>query len=145
MVKTISITMLCLLLGCSQASTPPDSPSVKESTAISDQPEIVVGGLYATKNEDGSYGVMKVLAVDDFAVHLRTYANRFKELPTDIDPATLSLGSISGNGGFGIGHFPLAKEGFWRDQPEFLKETPVAENELEGYRIYLEAMQEPEK
>jgi hypothetical protein len=75
---------------------------MKENTVISDQSEIVVGGIYATKNEDGSYGVMKVLAVDDFAVHLRTYANRFKELPADIDPATLFLGSISADGGLGL-------------------------------------------
>ena len=103
--------------------------------------EIVVGGLYATKNEDGTYGVTKVLVVDDFAVHLRSYANRFEELPTDnIDPSVLTLGSISDGGGFGIGHFPLAKEGFWNDDPMYLKKTPVADDELEGYRMYLEAM-----
>ena len=102
--------------------------------------EIVVGGLYATKNEDGTYGVMKVLVVDDFAVHLRSYANRFNELPSEIDPSVLTLGSISDGGGFGIGHFPLAKEGFWNDDPVYLKKTAVAEDELEGYRMYLEAM-----
>lgn len=83
---------------------------------------------------------MKVLVVDDFAVHLRSYANRFDEFPIDIEPDVLSLGSISDEGGFGIGHFPLAKEGFWNDNPVFLKVTPVTDDELEGYRMYLEAM-----
>ncbi len=105
-----------------------------------DELAIVVGGLYATKNEDGTYGVMKVLVVDDFAVHLRSYANRFEELPLDIDPSVLTLGSISDDGGFGIGHFPLSKEAFWKDDPIFLRKTSVAEDELEGYRIYLDAM-----
>ena len=105
-----------------------------------DEREIVVGGLYATTNEDGTYSVMKVLAVDNFAVHLRLYANRFEELPSDIDPSVLTLGSISDGGNFGIGHFPWAKEGFWNDDPVFLKKTPVTDDELEGYRLYLEAM-----
>jgi hypothetical protein len=104
--------------------------------------EIIVGGLYAARNDDGSYSVLKVLVVDEYAVHLRSYANRFEELPSNIDPSTLTLGSILDDGGFGIGHFPLAKNGFWTDDPVFLKRTTVAEDELEGYRIYLEATQE---
>jgi hypothetical protein len=103
--------------------------------------EIVVGGLYAARDDDGSYSVLKVLVVDEYAVHLRAYANRFEELPSDIDPSILTLGSVL-DGGFGIGHFPLAKDGFWNDDPVFLKRTAVSDDELEGYRIYLEATQE---
>jgi hypothetical protein len=102
--------------------------------------EIVVGGLYSTKSQDGTYRVSKVLAIDDFAVHLRTYANRFEQPPADIDPSILTLDSFSDGGGLGIGHYPLAKEGFWSDECQFLKQTVVEDDELEGYRIYLEAM-----
>ncbi len=105
-----------------------------------DTREIVVGGLCATKDEDGTYRVTKVLVVDDFAVHIRIYANRFDELPTDVDPSVLNLGGINSDGGFGIGHAPMAKEGFFNDHPQFIKQVPVADEELEGYRLYLEAM-----
>jgi hypothetical protein len=54
-----------------------------------DEKSIQVGGLYATQEKDGSWRVMKVLAVDEFAVHLRSYANKFPEQPKDIDPSKL--------------------------------------------------------
>ncbi len=85
---------------------------------------------------------MKVLAVDDFAVHLRSYKNKFPEVPRDLDTSTLLLGGIDDPDGFGIGHFPLAKEGFWNGNPVFLKQEPVRDDELEGYRMYLEAMEQ---
>lgn len=139
--KLIPSVMLLLLLGCSQNFPATNTHTREETTPTSTvQREIVVGGLYSFKGDDGKYDVMKVLVVDDFAVHLRLYANRFEALPTDIDPAVLSLGSIEDEGGFGIGHFPLDKERFWDDNPVFLKTTPVTDDELEGYRIYLEAI-----
>ncbi len=140
MCKLIYVVILVVAVGCSSDTS--SLPSNGAEPMSANGQAIVVGGLYATKDDDGTYGVMKVLVVDDFAVHLRSYANRFEELPTDIDPSTLTLGSISDGGGFGIGHFPLAKEGFWNDEPIFLRETPVADGELEGYRMYLEAMGE---
>jgi hypothetical protein len=105
-------------------------------------PSIPVGGLYASQDSDGTWRVTKVLAVDDDAVHLRIYANKFREQPKDVDPAKLTLGSINDPGGFGIGHFPVAKEGFHADYPVFIKVVPVAEDELEGYRMYLDAMKD---
>ena len=103
---------------------------------------IEVGGLYATQDKDGSWRVMKVLAVDQFAVHLRSYANKFPEHPKDVDPAKLTLGGLKDPAGFGIGHFPLAKESFFNDNPELIKIVPVREEELEGYKLYLEAMKD---
>ena len=70
--------------------------------AKDDRP-IQVGGLYAIKSEDGSWGVVKVLALDDYAVHLRSYANRFPEQPKDVESAKLTLGGINDPAGFGIG------------------------------------------
>lgn len=105
-----------------------------------DDKPIQVGGLYVTQDKDGSWRVMKVLAADEFAVHLRRYANKFPEQPQEIDPAKLTLGGINDPGGFGIGHFPLAKEGFFKDNPVLIKVVPVKEQELEGYKLYLEAM-----
>jgi hypothetical protein len=127
----ISFTILIAVCGCSKEGK---APVAQENKSIQ------VGGLYATQNKDGSWRVMKVLAVDDYAVHLRSYANKFPEQPKDVDPAMLTLGGLNNPAGFGIGHFPLAKEGFFNDKPVFIKVVPVQEDELEGYKLYLEAM-----
>ena len=125
----ICLSILVAAGGCSQEGNPSVAPQ-----------SIQVGGLYATKDEGGSWRVMKVLALDEHAVHLRSYANKFREQPKDVDPSVLTLGGLNNPEGFGIGHFPLAKEGFFKDKPILIKVVPVKEEELEGYRMYLEAM-----
>jgi hypothetical protein len=127
----IGFAILAAISGCSKEA---GAPVAKDNKSIQ------VGGLYATQDKDGSWRVMKVLAVDDFAVHLRSYANKFPEQPKDVDPAKLSLGGSKDPGGFGIGHFPLTKEGFFNDNPVLIKVVPVKDEELEGYKLYLEAM-----
>ena len=104
-----------------------------------DTGEIVVGGLYASREDDGVFRVSKVLAVDESAVHVRIYKNKFKSLPESLDSSTLSLGGIGDPDGFGIGHAPVAREG-WLASHSFLKKEPVTEEELEGYKYYLEEM-----
>jgi hypothetical protein len=100
-----------------------------------------VGGLYAGRNADGTWTIMKIIAVDIAAVHIRTYANKFPAPPKDIDPSVLSMGSIHDPMGFGIGHLPIAKAGFLAEKPVLIKVLPVTEEELEGYRYYLHEME----
>ncbi len=100
---------------------------------------IVVGGLYASKDEDGTFSVSKILAVDEVAVHVRIYKNKFPALPQQLDSSTLSLGKLGEVGGFGIGHAPIAKEG-WLAAHTFLKKELVQDEELEGYKYYLQEM-----
>src|SRR5262245_32100379 len=90
-------------------------------TVAKDDKSIKVGGLYATQDKNGTWRVTKVLAVDDFAVHLRSYANKFPDQPADVDPAKLTLGGLNDPAGFGIGHFPSSKEGFFVDNPVLIK------------------------
>jgi hypothetical protein len=101
--------------------------------------EIVVGGLYASKSADGTFMVSKVLAVDESTVHVRIYKNKFPSLPENLDTSALSLGKLGDSGGFGIGHAPIAKEG-WLVSQVFLKKEPVRDEELDGYKFYLEEM-----
>ena len=108
-------------------------------------PTLQIGGLYAVPDGDRSWRVMKVLAIDERAVHLRSYANKFRERPKDVDPGTLTLGGLNDPAGFGIGHFPLAKEGFVKSKPVLIKVVPVKDDELDGYKLYLEAMSDPTK
>jgi hypothetical protein len=98
--------------------------------------EIIVGGLYATRDKDGSYRIVKVLVVDEFAVHLRSYATHFKELPAQVSSSQLSMGGLGSAEGFGIGHFPLAREGFEREERVLVGRESVADEELDGYRIW---------
>src|SRR5947209_13763704 len=103
---------------------------------MDDANEIIVGGLYASRDEGGRYRVSKVLVVGEFAVHLRSYANRFDELPAGITSSQLSLGGIGAAEGFGIGHFPISREGFRLDSRVLIGKEPVKYDELDGYRIW---------
>lgn len=88
---------------------------------------------------DPSFGVAKVLAIDGGAVHVRLYKNRFPSRPKEVDPSTLSLGSIDEAGGGGIGHLPLSPEGFAAWRPVFIMQSSVSEEELEGYKLWKES------
>lgn len=98
--------------------------------------EIIVGGLYATQDKDGSYRIVKMLVVDEFAVHLRIYANRFKAIPTQVRSSELSAGRFGSPEGFGIGHFPVAREGFALGERVLVGRESVSYDELDGYRIW---------
>jgi hypothetical protein len=93
--------------------------------------DIKVDGLYLLKNNNNSYYITKVLVLDDYTVHLRTYRDTFQTKPADINSENLKVL---------IGHAPLDKDGFLLDNPELIKAEQVKETELEGYKIYLEAM-----
>jgi hypothetical protein len=104
------------------------------------------GGLYAARGEVSAFKVYKVLAVDHVAVHLRKYSNRFDAPPSRLDPSSLSLGldiqswqdASTPAAELPIGHFPLAHSGFWAMAPALIQVELVAEDELDGYRMWLE-------
>ena len=110
----IAIAIISMIFGCSQSEK-------KEN-------EIKVGGIYLSKNDDESFSVSKVIALDDFAVHIAMYQNSYKSKPTDINSKELNLL---------IGHAPMDKEGFLKDFTELLKIEKVLDSELEGYNYYL--------
>jgi hypothetical protein len=104
----------------------------------------LIGGLYSTiADELGTFGVVKVLAVDERAVHVRLYGNRYPARPTTIDPASLSLGRLTRlpdgrwgppDGPMGIGHLPISHHQFAAWTPELIGVAPVTNDELDGYR-----------
>jgi hypothetical protein len=101
-------------------------------------PDLKVGGLYSVKEGDG-FQVIKVLAVDRDIVHVRLYKNKFPARPPSVEPAKLSLGSLKDKDGMGIGHAPIDKSMLEEWAPEFIMETAVSEEELEGYRLWKES------
>jgi hypothetical protein len=103
-------------------------------------PEVSVGALYAVPNQDGTWGVSKVLAVDKAVLHVRNYANKFAEQPTEKQIDELTLGGPDHPDGAGVAHLPLSRDGFFANHPVLITIQPVTEEELEAYNVYLEAI-----
>jgi len=82
------------------------------ATGILNISDLKVGGVYATKQKDGTFSISKILAIDDFSVHLRMYSNKFILVPKDVSTDSLMIL---------IGHSPLDKQGFLLDSPKLLK------------------------
>lgn len=99
---------------------------------------LTVGGLYSVKDKAG-YKIVKILAAGEGLVHVRIYKNQFPRRPESVDPSALSLGSIKDKDGFGMGHLPLDRALFDDWAPQFIMETRVAEEELDGYRMWKES------
>jgi hypothetical protein len=99
------------------------------------------GGLYSTQNDDGSYSVLKILKVDDHGVHVRLYSNQFSQRPNDVDSNTLYMAGIDRKPDerLGMGHLPISKASFSSWGAQYIKTVPVTDDELEGYRMWLDA------
>ena len=100
--------------------------------------ELKVGGLYSVDDGKGNYRVAKLLALDDSAVHIRLYKNKYPSRPQTVDSSTLSLGAIHDKDGFGMGHLPLSRKAFADWQPVFIFQSSVTDEELEGYKMWKE-------
>ena len=101
----------------------------------------VAGQLVSVVTQDGQIGVAKLLAVDEGGVHVRLYAQRFRERPTEAELGELSTAPFGPghDNPFSIGHMPLSHARFagWRPEPICVR--AVDEEELEGYRMWQEA------
>jgi hypothetical protein len=69
------------------------------------------GEIYSVQDRNG-HKVVKILAVDSRAVHVRLYKNYFSHRPQSVDVNTLTLGSVYDADGFGVGHLPLTATTF---------------------------------
>jgi hypothetical protein len=105
----------------------------------SDSPDLIAGGVYSIRSEESHYSIARLLVVDEVATHVRLYKNRFTSRPTEIDFNDLALGSVHETDRPGIGHLPLRRELFLSWEPELLMIRRVAEEELEGYKLWKES------
>ena len=105
------------------------------------EPAYVVGGLYSTPHEDGKYAVIKILKIDPEGVHLRMYSNTFAERPHDVDESKLYMAGVDHkpDEALGMGHAPISKSSFATWGAELIKVVSVREDELEGYKMWVEA------
>jgi hypothetical protein len=135
----VAVVALLLLVGCGRKEVsppmplPPGTPGPVPETPAPKAPTThappKVGGIYANKYSDGTYQLVKVLAVDDQAVHVRVFTEKPTALPQTIDSSKLEVM---------VGHAPVLREIFDQEDSTLLKVEEVAEAELEGYRVYLE-------
>ncbi|HEY1375981.1 MAG TPA: hypothetical protein VGF55_04270 [Gemmataceae bacterium] len=100
---------------------------------------MIEGGVYSIDNGDGTFGVVKVLKLEPGVVHIRVYRNKYAARPTSVELSDLSLGGFDDPGGFGVGHLPISANNVAGWRPVLLAETQVAEDELEGYRLWKES------
>jgi hypothetical protein len=124
--------LAAILLSCSAFWLSSCSEAAKKEPAKAEGTNLKTGGLYISKDKDGMYSISKILVIEVEGVHVRMYSDKFKTKPSAISSDSLHVL---------IGHAPMRKEGFLLDKPELLKVEPVAGAELEGYEMYLEAMQ----
>jgi hypothetical protein len=96
------------------------------------------GELYSTPMENGGYTVLKILKIDDQGVHVRRYSNRFKERPLSVDESSLYMAGTDRHPGemMGMGHAPISKKSFNKWNVEFIQNSQVNEDELEGYYMW---------
>ena len=101
----------------------------------------VEGGIYCTPAEQGGYSVLKILKIDDQGVHVRLYSNRFATPPRKIDESTLYIAGMGRkpNEPLGMGHAPISKKSFDGWKATFVQQSTVTEEELAGYKMWLEA------
>lgn len=99
------------------------------------------GGLYVTPQENGSFVPLKILRVDNHGVHVRIYSNVYPTPPAHIDESTLYMAGVDKREDepMGMGHLPISSETFSDWGAEFVQQSSVVAEELEGYQMWLEA------
>lgn len=120
----VTMSFLGFLLGCSQSGS-----------------KLVEGGLYYIQNQNGSYSVLKILKVDDGGVHVRLYSNQFSTPPTKVDESRLYMAGVDRKPDetLGMGHAPISKRSFAGWKAVFFQESVVKDDELEEYKMWLDA------
>lgn len=119
--------LFSMLFGCSKQET-----------------KLIEGGIYYTQEEDGGFGVLKILKLDTHGVHVRIYSNRFDSPPKVVDVETLYMSGMSKPGEErtdrpGMGHLPISRGSFDAWGAVFIQQAGVAEDEFEGYKMWLDA------
>jgi hypothetical protein len=93
------------------------------------------GGLYAFKNDNGSYSVMKLLKVESAGVHVKIYSNQFDSPPTTVDESKLYVVGLGHKPDetMGLADAPMKGETFQNYKATFVQQSTVKPEELESY------------
>ena len=108
-----------------------------------EDPHLVPGALYSISGSvPHTFQVMKVLAVDDFGVHVCLYSNAFEHRPTTVAPDLLDTSPFISlapeDAGcewpLSVGHLPLQAATFVGMRPVYITRQDVTPDELEEYQ-----------
>ena len=99
------------------------------------------GGIYAFKNDNGSYSVLKLLKVESDGVHAKIYSNQFDAPPTQVDESKLIIVGLQHkeNETLGVTDAPIKGEIFQNYKATFVQQGTVTPQELEGYNQWKKA------
>ncbi len=113
-----------------------------------DDPNLAPGALYSIRgSEADTFQVVKVLALDDFGVHVRLYGNAFTHRPTVVAPDLLDTAPFFSQSPedagrewpLSVGHLPLLAATFISMRPVFITRAEPVPGELEDYNEWKEA------
>ena len=85
--------------------------------------------------------MFKVLKIDNGGFHVRLYSNQFPESPRKLEESKLYMAGVDRkpNERLGMGHCPVSKKSFLGWGATFIQQSTVSPEELEGYKMWLEA------
>ena len=87
------------------------------------------GDICSIVNDSITYGVIKILAIEDSVMHLKLYRNKYIHLPDQTDLSDLSMEPDTVNLDFGVAHLVVTKHSFIKWKPAFLKHEDVSIDE----------------
>ena len=79
--------------------------------------------------DGNAFRVIKVLSIEEPAIYLRLYRNRWKERPASVDPGSLTVGRVGDPAGFGVKTLVLSAASFAQIGPRYLREVGVSPEE----------------
>jgi TPR repeat protein len=115
---------------------------VRPGTTITDEEQIVFGGIYAFLTENGGFAVSRIVHRDTKGVQQLFFPFEFARLPADLNPVELleqAEQESPGRDGFFF-HAPVSVEGFLDNDRVYLGSLPLTAQEIHCYREYLRAM-----
>lgn len=130
--------LMLLLAGCSSRTT---SKTYLDLNKF----DYKVGDLYSFNKEYGTYGVLKIIGIDETIdgtiISAKVYKNTYQSAPTKDNLGDLNVGTIYDTDGFGVGHLPILKGAFEVDIKDYIKNELVQTDELEGYNYWKEEIE----
>jgi len=73
--------------------------------------------------DGNAFRVIKVLSIEEPAIYVRLYRNRWKERPASVDPGSLTVGRVGDPAGFGVKTLVLSAASFAQIGPRYLREV----------------------
>jgi hypothetical protein len=107
-----------------------------------DDPHLAPGALYSIPGSmPHTFQVIKVLAVDEFGVHVCLYGNSFERRPATVAPDLLDTSpfismapeDVGQEWPLSVGHLPLQAATFVGMRPVFIAQEDVTPEEMEEY------------